>query len=220
MTDPKRYADFYKVFSLKVANSLHLRDKVDLQCHDVARVSFLSYDPEVYFNPDAQDVNPDDYLLSLFPEQEDGEYMVAEQEQMAEKNRATGTPENYKEILSVLNPKFNASMASRKPEPYVPDMLDHLDPIISNAVSVHGILLKEVIPIQYGKKYCFSHGLHLAEINVFYGKKGFSVVISPKRNTHPALNELVYKLIFVEINSINLTTQNIRYVLPAINEHR
>jgi hypothetical protein len=210
LTDPKGYADFYKSFALQVAKKLALSDKVDLNCHDVARVSFLSYDQQVYFNPQPEPVDPEQYITTLFATHEPD---IAQTDALEDKptNKANATPEHYKDILKILNPKYH--QAKEKPAPFVPEMLDHIKPIIQSAVAEMGIKVHEVIPIQYGLKYRFIHGIYFAELNIFYGKKGFSVVISPKRDTHPQLNEIVYKLIFTEIHSINEVTNKISYVL-------
>jgi hypothetical protein len=212
LREAKSYADFYKTFALQVARKLSLADKVDLNCHDVARVSFLSYDPEVYFNPEPQPVNPEQFVAPLFP-LETIEEALPQAEQVKPIDRAKATPDKYQDILKVLNPKFQ--QAKEKPAPYVPEMLEHIKPLVQSVVGEQGIKVQEVTPIQFGLKFRFIHGLHLAELNIFYGKKGFSVVISPKRDTHPELNELVYKLIFTELHSINVVTEKITYVLTA-----
>ena len=39
-----------------------------------------------------------------------------------------------------------------------------------------------------------------AEVNLFYGKRGFSVVISPRRGTNEELNNVVAELIQQFVN--------------------
>ena len=56
-------------------------------------------------------------------------------------------------------------------------------------------MVTEVCDIQYGKKFKFRLGLKLAEVNVFYGKRGFKVVKSPKSGTNDELNGLMVELI-------------------------
>lgn len=208
ITDVKGYADFYKTFALHIARSLSLTDKIDLNCHDVSRVSFLSYDQQVYYNHQAESVNPDAYVVPLFSKEEPMDEATKQDEPV---NRAVATPDRYKDILKILNPRFHQT--KEKPAPFVPEMLEHIQPIIREAVAAYEIKVQEIIPIQYGLKFRFLHGIHFAELNIFYGKKGFSVIISPKRDTHPELNDVVYKLVFTEIHSINTVTESITYVL-------
>ena len=54
-----------------------------------------------------------------------------------------------------------------------------------------GAVLAEVINIQYGKKLRFRVGMRKAEINLFYGKRGFSVVQSPRTGTDAEANALM-----------------------------
>lgn len=201
ITDPAQYADFYKGFAASLAKKHQLTTSLDMQCHDVGRVSFLSYDPDIYFNPNAIPVMPDKFALSLFETENNTETIETLPIPTSKE------PENYKEILQILNPKYHNAMT--KPAPYVPDILEAIIPIVKDAVASYEIKVAGIDPIQYGLKFRFMHGLRMGEINMFYGKKGFSVVISPKRDTHPALNDLVHKIIYTEIHSINEATKAI-----------
>jgi hypothetical protein len=58
-----------------------------------------------------------------------------------------------------------------------------------------GLVVSEVIDIQYGKKIRISMGMKQAEINLFYGRRGFSVVKSPRSGTNMELNELSAELV-------------------------
>ena len=58
-----------------------------------------------------------------------------------------------------------------------------------------GVQLYEIINIQYGKKMRFRAGMKLGEINLFYGKNGFSVVQSPRCGTSAEFNELMAQLV-------------------------
>ena len=66
---------------------------------------------------------------------------------------------------------------------------------IKSYIEETGLQVSEVINIQYGKKLRVSLGLKQAEVNLFYGKRGFSVVISPRRGTNSELNDLVAELL-------------------------
>ena len=53
-----------------------------------------------------------------------------------------------------------------------------------------GIEVAATTPIQHGRQLSLTTGANRAELNLFYGQRGFSVVLVPKRGTHPALGEL------------------------------
>lgn len=74
---------------------------------------------------------------------------------------------------------------------FVPAILDSIQGELSEYVNNMGLMISNVINIQYGKKIRATLGLKTAEINLFYGKKGFSVVVSPKTGTDAALNILL-----------------------------
>lgn len=59
-----------------------------------------------------------------------------------------------------------------------------------------GLEVLEQMPIQYGVKIMVKQGYRKAEANVFYGKKGYSIVISPKTGTDKNLNELLHQILF------------------------
>ena len=66
---------------------------------------------------------------------------------------------------------------------------------LKHYVEETGVQLYEVQDIQYGKKLRFRMGQKLAEVNLFYGKRGFSVVQTPRGGTSAELNELMVQLV-------------------------
>lgn len=60
--------------------------------------------------------------------------------------------------------------------------------------------MTEIKNIQYGKKMRFALGLKQAELNLFFGKKGFSVIVSPRTGTDEGLNQLMVDLVSNYIN--------------------
>ena len=63
-----------------------------------------------------------------------------------------------------------------------------------------GISVYEVQNIQYAKKIRCKLGVRLAEINLFYGKRGFRPVQSPRTGTSQELNEIVEEIIKVYLH--------------------
>lgn len=95
-------------------------------------------------------------------------------------------------VKALLNPK---AIAREKFEPYVPQQLNEIMDDLKAYVEETGVQLYEIINIQYGKKMRFRAGMKLAEINLFYGKNGFSVVQSPRCGTSVEFNELMSQLV-------------------------
>ena len=78
---------------------------------------------------------------------------------------------------------------------FVPEALNSIVQPISNLTTKMGLTIKEVRDIQYGKKFVFEKENDFAEINVFYGKSGFTTVITPKRGHSPQLSEAAVAII-------------------------
>ena len=49
-------------------------------------------------------------------------------------------------------------------------------------------------------------GYRKAEVNVFFGKRGFSVVKSPKTGTDAALMDLLYGILFAHLFPVPVST--------------
>jgi hypothetical protein len=96
-------------------------------------------------------------------------------------------------IKSLLNPKLK--LLIEKKEAFVPEELDSLMERLLPYLIDAGIAVTEVINIHYGKKIRMKVNFREAEINLFYGKKGYSVVQSPRKGTNDELNELCAELI-------------------------
>ena len=61
-------------------------------------------------------------------------------------------------------------------------------------------MVNDVMDINYGKKLQLSLGRRSAELNLFYGKRGFTVVQSPKRGTSSELNQTAAELVECYLN--------------------
>lgn len=90
-------------------------------------------------------------------------------------------PDVYADILRKLQAKARPNPKRR--EVAQPERLQAVVAPVAMEAQAQGITLAEVRDIQYGKQMVFHSGNHSAEINVFYGKRGFSVV-EVVRNAH------------------------------------
>ncbi len=204
--DAAIYSVFYKAFIRSFAQHYHFEQVVDTKTSDVARACFISVDEQVYANVDAATINLKSFIdtenlsafLSLKKELEKEskpEQSTKEKQEEKTENNNTNEPdvEAIQKIKSILNPKANQNL--NKPPVYVPDELENIMNALTVYVTKAGVQLIEIVNIQYGKKLKFTLGLQHAEINLFYGKKGFSVVKSPRSGTNQDLNDLMSDLI-------------------------
>lgn len=193
------YSLFYKLFLKQYSAQYHLEQVVDVRTSDVARACFVSVDPDAYFNPDADAVDLQSYVnedntSDLFRMKKELDRETAANRITGEKTTNNGPDdETIMKIKALLNPKFKNQ--TEKKEAFVPEELNLLMERLIPYLSEAGIAVTEVINIHYGKKIRMKVNFREAEINLFYGKSGYSVIQSPRRGTNEELNGLCSELI-------------------------
>lgn len=198
--DAGLYSIFYKKFVELFAIQYNLEQVVDKCTSDVSRACFISIDEDVYYNPQAELVEMDDYIdeedtLSLF----EINHLINKQEKdIKEQSKESVLPKDpdadtLNQIKIMLGSK---KMAERQNKlVYVPDILNDIIDGIKLFIEEQGINVYEIKNIQYAKKIRCKLGSKRAEINLFYGKKGFSTIISPANGTSNELNEIVVDIV-------------------------
>jgi len=199
------YSRFYKIFATDFAQKNGIMQVVDMKTCDVTRACFVSHDPQLYFNPVSSTVRLEDYLDTIDVDAQhtllnEVEKAIA---QMPEKKEAKAEPEKEEmdKIRATLNPDL-AKKRDNRPPAYVPEVLNDIIGGLKEYIELKGIVVKEIQDIQYGKKISMELGLRKAEINLYYGKKGFSVIKSTKTGTDVELNDLMADVINEFINSL------------------
>ncbi len=200
--DHGKYTLFYKIFSRKFSQQYHLSQVIDSRTSDVTRACFISYDPDAYYNPDALNVIMEHYIDYENPDQvrdlrvmikEDDikqQLLVPSEVNIVDKQAIDDDVLN--KIKATLNPRFKTK---HERHIFVPEEIDQVIDLVISRMNELGITTSETISIQYGKKFRFQLGLRQAETNIFYGKKGYSVVQSPRSGTNSELNLLVSQII-------------------------
>ncbi len=194
--DAGLYKIFYRAFATHFAAEYHLEQVVDGVTCDASRACFISHDPDTYYNPGCEQV-----VLASLANEENPMMMFdlmkrQEKEQRKEesaKNNDNAAPADPDaRIMAQIKQQLNIAQRAtkQKNEAFVPEILNDITESLCNYISGMGITVACVDNIQYGKKLRCLLGLRRSEVNVFYGKRGFSVVISPASGTSAELNEL------------------------------
>lgn len=191
------YSLFYKTFLREFSLKYNLEQVIDGRVSDVCRACFISIDEDVFYNPIAQTIDINDYLpidnpSVLIELNHSLENEIKESLQPKDELPVDPDAETMQRIKKLLNPKV---LKPNKNIPFVPQQLDDIMEDLKKYVEDTGVELYEIINIQYGKKLRFKMGLKQSEINLFYGKNGFTVVKSPRTGTSAELNELMLQLI-------------------------
>lgn len=199
--DAGLYSLFYKRFATMLAAQLGLEGAVDTRTSDAARACFVSADPEAWFNPSAQPVDMGAVIdtgstQALADVQRECRRHEAEAAKAAPRPAsAPADPDaavmsRIKAVLGAIKPKA----ADERPV-YVPEEVEQAMQGLRAAIADIGIDLAGERDIQYGKKLVMKSSTRTAELNLFYGRKGFSVVESPRRGTSPELNALMRRFV-------------------------
>lgn len=200
---------FYKAFAYQFARQYQIEQVIDKQTCDVTRACFVSVDPDAYYNPDAETIMLESYVVSdnpleMFDLKREMEKKEAEDQAQTEGEKTEKEPKPdvdadiMRNIKAILNPK--AAQKPVKPV-FVPEQLNEIMDDLRVYITNTGVEVTEIINISYGKKIRMKMRLKQAEVNLFYGKKGFSVVKSPRSGTDDELNDLMVGLVQSFINA-------------------
>ena len=199
--DAGLYSIFYKAFAATFAMRHNLTQVTDSKTSDVARACFISIDPNAYFNPNSIPVdikayldesNPDS-LFNIKHEQDEHDKVIKKSDDEQVPLPKDPDKDILTRIRQQLNPK--AQLPVEQHPAYVPERLNEIIAELKLFIEETGLQVTEIINIQYAKKIRARLGQKEAEVNLFYGKRGFSVVISPRLGTNEELNELLADLI-------------------------
>jgi hypothetical protein len=203
--DSELYKLFYRAFAHQFSIDYHLEQAIDDRTCDVTRACFLSVDINAYYNPDAVPIDMNDFISndnvqcvfdlrhelnsldSLLPEVESLEAMPVDPDETA-----------LAFIKQQLSLKKKPIVEDRNI--FVPEILQRLIGSIVESIQDTGISVLEVMDIQYGKKIKVMLGARRGEVNVYYGRNGFTVVESPKRGTCEELNNVTADIIYAYVN--------------------
>ena len=196
------FAIFYKEFLRRFSLCHHLEQVVEQHTFDVTRAYFVSNDPEACYNPNCEPVDINEYLDLSSPvdvfdlkKQQDKEYKKSNRQIREEAKSRNNDPdrETMEQIEQLLNSK---SFIVKEKQPFsVPKQLSVIMDGLKEYIEATGLLVKEILSIQCGKKIRIKMGLKEAEINLFYGKRGFTVIKSPRCGINMELNDICAQLI-------------------------
>lgn len=199
ISDAPLYSAFYKVFASRLAQELQATQWLDSVTHDVTRATFVSYDPDLLSRTDNDKINvfsivsPDD-LFAIRHEVKEAEKVL--NQTTSASTATTATKEITTDILQQIKSKLNPNARPlREKNYYVPPEVDEQKEAIIQFFASNEIEVTDILPINFGRKFMLRAGPLKAELNLFYGKKGFSVVATPKTGTNAELNNLCRQLL-------------------------
>lgn len=202
-TDYGLFSVFYKLFVAALCRQYSLEAIVDASTSDVTRACFVSYDEEAYYNEAPLPVVMSDYVNAAEPDTLWDARAGAEaalKEVAAVQAAAAPTTEQKAagpapDVLAAIRQKLNP--AARRPAKayYVPPEADDFLQKVQDRLPAFNLQLLESTPIQYGRKLKLATAGAWAEINLFYGKRGYTFVKTTKTGSHPGLADLCVQVL-------------------------
>jgi len=209
--DPSYYSYFYKTFAARFASLYGLGGMVDAKTCDVSRCCFMSHDAEAYYKPGATPVEAMDFVnmadtsqISALQHEWDAfaeEGKIVQQELAIEEAGQDLRIGIDDKSLLLIKQRLQPDKVIKQARPVEqPEQLQELLPGLIEYLQQSGVSLQKSQPISYGRKLVMYAGKLMAEINIFYGKRGFSVVKTTKTGSNDQLAHLASQLIQQYIN--------------------
>ncbi len=210
--DAGEFTVFYKAFARQFAIENGLTEIIDTKTCDVCRACFVSHDSEVYYNPEAEAIALKQ-VMAQFHEtaftsttiKDDKKSASTAQEATEESTPAKESNDPDDEIMSRIKQQLNLVRAKEraKHDFFVPSEIETVMVGVRNIISETGVTISEERNIQYGKQLVLTCQLRKAELNIFFGRRGFSVVEQPRRGTSQQLNSMMGELVRGYLNSLS-----------------
>lgn len=206
--DPAVYSIFYRTFAKAFASKHHIDMVIDGCTSDVSRACFISVDPQAVFHENAEPVDMESFIGGMESiDLLDLRHNLEEEAATADNQTTTETKESHDpsdEIIEQIRQTLNPQRTKKKAVdlPFVPEEIESIIGGLRDHILSLGVEVTDIRNISYGKKLCMKTGIKRAEVNIFYGKRGFSVVISPRCGTDKELNKLLSQSITQYIDSL------------------
>lgn len=172
------YIRCYKDLVHAFGKEYEILDAIDFKNSDVSRISFLCHDPEAKYNTD--------FIPIAFPET--NSVIKALEIDLKDDGLNPGV---YQKILAKLE------MRPKIKKQELPEHLGvtYLLPVIKEAFLQYGLIIAGEQNLPYGIKIQVKVGIDMGEINIYYGRKGFSILSTPKKGMNHQLSELARHIV-------------------------
>lgn len=179
-----------------------LRMHVDFKCFDVTRASFLCHDSNFYLNNDSVPINIDSTLELEYPDLSENKMQDVEKLSTQSSEEKSNHSYSLTEAINIIKQKLGKKIIVPKEEReiFVPEEVKILLEKSKAILTENEIEIVEINPIQYGNQITLLFRNVWAELNVFFGRRGFSIVISNKKGSNRELAELSRDILNISIN--------------------
>ncbi|MBS1744814.1 MAG: hypothetical protein JST21_01450 [Bacteroidetes bacterium] len=203
ISDSAYYAMFYKSFCLRLASEYRLGDTVDTKTNDVTRCCFTSHDATAYYNPAPEKIIAAEYMPEVSSSGPDIFLKALQKEEKEISNgkkndnpTAGANDEIPDEVLNTIKQKIGMRVKAPRIKEYEqPEQLDTLMKELAEQLDQVGATVISSKPISYGRQVKIGAGKYWAEINLFYGQRGVSIVPTTKTGSNKELCDQIVLLL-------------------------
>lgn len=198
VTNPHVFTEVFRSIAREFAMRYECIQHVDMTTCDATRVSFICADEHAHFNPNARPIATKHHLpagadtISATPggDEEKPEQTGEDHKQLDD--------ETYQAILN----RLKAKTTRPKREFFVPQQVRDLVNRLERAILPFGMSLASCEDIHYGVKFRIAHTEgEYAEVNIYHGKRGFSIIPSPRKGASAKWNEVLRRIAIHEITA-------------------
>lgn len=202
ITDSNYFSYFYKKFSIALADQYQLHGLIDTKTSDVSRCCFLSYDESAYFNENPSGISAEEILPSF--EMGEMSRIINEEkayqkkvDELVKEGELQREPEEVPrvladDILTQIKLRINPTARVKQPmkDYYIPPELDEAWEAIESRLNEAEMYIESNRKISYGRQVKIKAGKYWCELNIFFGKKGFTVLKTTKTGSNEVLATL------------------------------
>lgn len=198
-SDAQKYKLFYQSFATAFSRQYRLDQVIDRRTCDVTRACFISSDPDAIYNPEAEEIEMHQYInFENHEEVHQAELLLKQDEKETASDTESEAPpkelssDSIQKIKQILNPNIKIKAPKHI---FVPEELEQAIQQATDHLKSYNLRLSHVKDIHYGKQIKVEADNHWAELNIHYGKKGFSIVKSTKSQSNAELCEVAHKVL-------------------------
>ena len=210
ISDPAYYAAFYKAFALRLQSQYGLEQVLDGKTHDVSRCCFVSFDPNAFYNPEAEQINTEEYLRKEDLYALDELRLAIKEAENIQKSEGKDKPNALSnplpdDTIRRIKEKMGLKIKAPRHKDYIqPEALEGIMTQMKDVLQEVELTLISADPISYGRKCKISSpNLNIwAELNVFLGKRGLSFVPTTKTGSDKELAKEIVAYLNSTINPL------------------
>jgi len=200
--DANKYQIFYKLFVQEFVRQYSINQVIDTKTSDATRATFVSWDADAYFNPQALTVNWNAYInFDSADEVYEAEVLIEEMEKSSAQAYEIVKEELPGDVLLQIKQRLKPETTKPKQKLYyVPEEVDKVMGSLVEFIESFLMKVTQVRDIQFGRKFTIELDGKWCEINLFFGKKGFTPSPTPKTGSNDQLAEVALKIFWAFIN--------------------